>query len=121
MADDDQAERERAVRVPSSADAVVPISVVPAVLVAGTLALFGLDALDGAIQVALIMCAITAALVAMKSGHSRSVVQRAGLGALRYPPYAVFEYASPVLSVLHGISSFKIEKTGPVMAGHAAD
>ncbi|MGW0288311.1 hypothetical protein ACWDXT_35225 [Streptomyces sp. NPDC003236] len=48
-------------------------------------------------------------------------MQRAGLGALRYPPYALFEYASPVLSVLHGISGFKIEKTGPVMAGHAAD
>ncbi|MGW5277005.1 hypothetical protein ACWEQP_31595 [Streptomyces sp. NPDC004044] len=118
MADDDQAERERAVRVPSSADAAVPISVVPAVLVAGTL--FGLDAPDGAIQVALVVCAMTAALVAMKNGHSRSAVQRAGQGALWYPPYAVFDYASLALSVLHGISGFKIEKTVPVTAGPAA-
>ncbi|MFE7792931.1 hypothetical protein [Streptomyces sp. NPDC057460] len=118
MADDDQAERERAVRVPSSA-AVVPI-VVPAVLVAGALALFGLDALDGSIQVALAMCAITAALVAKKNGRSRSAVQRAGQGALSYPPYAVFDYASPALSVLHGITGFEIEKTVPVTAGPAA-
>ncbi|WP_326813730.1 hypothetical protein [Streptomyces sp. NBC_01763] len=118
MADDDQAERGRAVRAPSSA-AVVPI-VVPAVLVAGTLALFGLDALHGSLQVALAMCAITAALVAMKNGHSRSAVQRAGQGALSYPPYAVFDYPSPALSVLHGITGFEIEKTVPVTAGPAA-
>ncbi|MCX5315014.1 hypothetical protein [Streptomyces sp. NBC_00154] len=118
MADDDHAERERAVRVPSSA-AVVPI-VVPAVLAAGTLALFGLDALDGAVQVVLAMCAITAALVAMKNGHRRSAVQRAGQGALSYPPYAVFDHASPALSALHGITGFKIEKTVPVTAGPAA-
>ncbi|MET9475466.1 hypothetical protein ACFYWN_15215 [Streptomyces sp. NPDC002917] len=118
MADDDQAERGRAVRVSSSA-AVVAIAV-PAVLVAGTLALFGLDALDGAIQVALAMCAIAAALVAMKKGHSRSAVQRAGQGALSYPPYAVFDYPIPALSVLHGITGFEIEKTVPVMAGPTA-
>ncbi|MET8130105.1 hypothetical protein ABZV67_26330 [Streptomyces sp. NPDC005065] len=120
MADDDQAERERAVRVPSLADAAVPISVVPAVLMAGTLALFGLDALDGSMQVALVMCAMTVALVAMKNGHGRSAVQRTGRGVLWNPPYAVFDCASPALSVFHGITGFEIETTVPVTAGPAA-
>ncbi|WP_030973181.1 hypothetical protein [Streptomyces sp. NRRL S-1824] len=104
----------------SSADAVVPVLVVPAVLVAGTLALLGLDAADGPTQVPLVMRAMTAALVAMKNGHSRSAVQRAGQGVLSYPPYAVLDYASPALSVLHGISGYEIEKAQPVTAGPPA-
>src|SRR5262245_38520457 len=56
-------------REPSLFDAVAPL-VMLAVLIAGSLALFGLDALDGPIQVALILCAMFAALIAMKNGHS---------------------------------------------------
>ncbi|MFI5632549.1 hypothetical protein ACIA8E_24860 [Streptomyces sp. NPDC051664] len=100
--------------------AVIPV--VPAVPVAGTLALVGLDAPDGPIpiQVPPVMCAMTAALVAKKNGHSRSAVQRAGQGALSYPPYAVLDHASPALSVLHGISRFEIEMTQLVTAGPVA-
>ncbi|MFE9865637.1 hypothetical protein ACFYPZ_23355 [Streptomyces sp. NPDC005506] len=106
--------------MPSSADAVVPILVVPAVLVAGTLTPFGPDAPDGPIQVSLAMRAMTAALVAMKNGHSRSAVQRAGQGVLSYPPYAVLGHARSALSVLHRISGYAIEKTRPVAAGPTA-
>jgi len=35
-----------------------------------------------------------------------------GVSAFRYLPFAVFCYASPALSVLYGITGFKIEKTG---------
>ncbi|MFD9502644.1 Na+/H+ antiporter NhaC [Streptomyces sp. NPDC060035] len=76
-------------RRPSLGDAITPL-VVLAVLVAGALALFGLDALDGPVQVALIMCAMTAALVALKNGHSWSAVQKAGQGALSSITSAVF-------------------------------
>jgi Na+:H+ antiporter, NhaC family len=62
-------ENTRPVRDPSLADAVIPL-VTLAVLIAGSLALFGLDALDGPIQVALLMCAMVAALIALKNGHS---------------------------------------------------
>ncbi|GAA1369797.1 Na+/H+ antiporter NhaC [Streptomyces beijiangensis] len=86
---DDPAAGERPVREPSMWDAVVPM-VVLAVLVAGSLALFGLDALDGPIQVALIMCTMAAALVALKNGHSWAAVQRAGQGALSSITSAVF-------------------------------
>ncbi len=54
-------------------------------LIAGSLLLFGLDALSGPIQVALILCVLTVA-------------------------FAVFCHASPALSVLYGIIGFKIGK-----------
>jgi NhaC family Na+:H+ antiporter len=62
-------EREvtRRVRPPSVADAIIPL-VTLAVLIAGPLLLSGLDALDGLIQVPLILCVLTAALIALKTG-----------------------------------------------------
>jgi NhaC family Na+:H+ antiporter len=36
-----------------------------------------------------------------------------GVSAFRYLPFAIFCYASPALSVLYGITGFKIEKTEP--------
>lgn len=120
MADDDQAGRERASGCLHRPARSSPFSVVPAVLVAGTLARFVLDAPDGPIQVPLGMCAMTAALVATKNGHSRSAVQRAGQGALSYPPHAVFDEPRPALGVRHGGSRSQIEKTQPVTAGAAA-
>jgi NhaC family Na+:H+ antiporter len=82
-------ESARPVRDPSLADAVIPL-VALAVLIAGSLALFGLDALDGPIQVALLMCAMAAALIALKNGHSWDEVQRAGQGALSSITSAMF-------------------------------
>jgi Na+:H+ antiporter, NhaC family len=82
-------ENTRPVREPSLADAVIPL-VTLAVLIAGSLALFGLDALDGPIQVALLMCAMVAALIALKNRHSWEEVQRAGQGALSSITSAMF-------------------------------
>jgi NhaC family Na+:H+ antiporter len=39
-----------------------------------------------------------------------------GVSAFRYLPFAIFCYASPALSVLYGITGFKIEKTAPAPA-----
>jgi Na+:H+ antiporter, NhaC family len=82
-------EGARPVRDPSLVDAVVPL-VTLAVLIAGSLALFGLDALDGPIQVALVMCAMVAALIALKNGHTWEEVQRAGQGAMSSITSAIF-------------------------------
>jgi len=60
------------------------------VLIGGSLALFGLDALDGPIQVALVLCAMVAALVAMKNGHSFEEVQRAAQGSVASVTSAIF-------------------------------
>lgn len=82
-------EQIRAVREPSLADAIIPL-VALAALIAASLALFGLDALDGPIQVALVLCAAGAALIAMKNGHPWELVQQAGQRAMSSVTSAVF-------------------------------
>ncbi len=76
-------------REPSLIDALVPL-IALAVLIGGSLALFGLDALDGPIQVALVLCAAVAALIALKNGHPWTEVQTAGQGAMASVTSAVF-------------------------------
>ncbi|MCQ4205766.1 Na+/H+ antiporter NhaC [Streptomyces longispororuber] len=76
-------------REPSLTDALLPMGVL-VVLVAGALLLFGLDALDGPLQVALVLCAMSVALVAMHMGHQWQDVQRVGQGALASITSAVF-------------------------------
>ena len=80
---------QRPIRDPSLTDALIPL-VTLAVLIAGSLALFGLDALDGPIQVALFLCAIEASLIVLKNGHTWSDVERAAQGALSSITSAVF-------------------------------
>jgi Na+:H+ antiporter, NhaC family len=77
------------VRDPSPADAVVPL-VALVLLIGGSLALFGLAALDGPIQVALVLCAMIAALVVLKNGHRWEDVQAAGQRAVASITSAVF-------------------------------
>src|SRR6478735_8062585 len=78
-----------AVRAPSLSDALIPL-VALAGLIAASLALFGLDALDGPIQVALLLCCAVAALIAMKNGHSFTAVQEASRGAVASVTSAIF-------------------------------
>ncbi|HET6652793.1 MAG TPA: Na+/H+ antiporter NhaC [Nocardioides sp.] len=82
-------DRTTGLREPSIADALVPLGVL-ATLIAGGLALFGLDALDGPIQVALLLCCAVAALIAMKNGHEFTAVQAAGRSALASVTSAIF-------------------------------
>jgi NhaC family Na+:H+ antiporter len=63
------------VRPPSLWDALTPL-VALVVLIGGSLLLFGLDALDGPIQVALLLCAMVAGLVALKNGYRWEDVQQ---------------------------------------------
>jgi NhaC family Na+:H+ antiporter len=77
------------IRDPSLLDALIPL-VALAGLIAASLALFDLDALDGPIQVALVMCAAVAALIALKNGHTWEEVQAAGQGALSSITSAMF-------------------------------
>lgn len=77
------------VRSPSLSDAVIPL-VALTVLIGGSVALFGLKALDGPIQVALILACAVAALIALKNGNPWSAVQVAGQGALASITSALF-------------------------------
>src|SRR6516164_4322049 len=82
-------EPKRPVREPSLADAIIPL-ITLAVLIAGSLLLFGLDALDGPIQVALMLSALTAALIVLKNGHSWEEIQQAAQGSLASISTAIF-------------------------------
>ena len=59
----------RSIKEPSYTDAIIP-AVTLIVLIAGAVFLFGLDALDGAIQVALLLSAMVTSLIILKNGHS---------------------------------------------------
>ncbi|MFD4181393.1 Na+/H+ antiporter NhaC [Rhodococcus sp. NPDC058514] len=80
---------DRRIREPSLLDAIVPLAAL-AVLIGGSLALFGLDALDGPLQAAMVVCAMIAALIALKNGHSWVEVQEAGQAALSSITSAMF-------------------------------
>ncbi len=71
------------------ADAIIPLAAL-ALLIGSSVALFGLDALDGPIQVALVLCCAVAALIARKNGHHWLAVQEAGRGALSSITSALF-------------------------------
>jgi NhaC family Na+:H+ antiporter len=77
------------VREPSLTDALVPL-VLLALLIAGSLSLFGLDALDGPIQVAIFLCCAVVALIAMKNGHAFHAVEESSRGALASVSSAIF-------------------------------
>jgi NhaC family Na+:H+ antiporter len=76
-------------RDPTLFDAIAPLLAL-AVLIGGSLALFDLDALDGPIQAALVVCALLAALIALKNGHSWEAIQQAAQGALASVTSAIF-------------------------------
>src|SRR6478735_3637557 len=68
-------------RAPSLLDALIPL-VALVVLIGGAIALFGLQALDGPIPAALVICSMIAMLVIFKNGHSVDEVQEAANRAM---------------------------------------
>ena len=60
---------KRPTREPSLRDAFIPL-IALVVLIGGAIALFGLQALDGPIPAALVICSMIAMLVTFKNGHS---------------------------------------------------
>jgi NhaC family Na+:H+ antiporter len=82
-------ELPQGVREPSLLDALLALGAL-AVLIGGSLLLFGLDALDGPIQVALILCCMVAGLIALKNGYSWDDVQRAAQNSMVSITSAIF-------------------------------
>lgn len=76
-------------REPTVIDAVIPLGAL-VVLIGGSIALYGLDALDGPIQVALVLCAMVAGLVGLKNGVPWEEVQRSAQGSLASVTSAIF-------------------------------
>jgi NhaC family Na+:H+ antiporter len=77
------------VRPPTIIDALLALGTL-AVLIAGSLLIFGLDALDGPIQVALVLACAVAGLIALKNGYSWDDVQRAAQSSMASITTAIF-------------------------------
>ena len=76
-------------RAPSLLDAVAPIVVLIGLL-ATTIALFGVGATDGPLQVALLLSAAFASLIAFKNGHEVAAVADAAVGGVSSAVGAIF-------------------------------
>src|SRR3954466_10972122 len=76
-------------RPPSMIDAILPVVVLIGLL-ALTISLFGVSATDGPLQVALLLSAAFASLVAFKNGHTVAAVADAAVGGVTAAMGAVF-------------------------------
>lgn len=76
-------------RAPSYLDAVTPL-IVLAILVSGAVALFGLDAMNGPMQVAMMMSAMVAAAIILKNGHSWESISQASRKGVASVVSAIF-------------------------------
>ncbi|WP_254549202.1 Na+/H+ antiporter NhaC family protein [Catellatospora tritici] len=79
----------RPIRPPTLLDALAPVVVLIALL-ATTIVLFGVGATDGPLQVALLLAAAFASLVAFKNGHTVAAVADAAVGGVTSAIGAVF-------------------------------
>jgi Na+:H+ antiporter, NhaC family len=82
-------EEPQGARPPSMLDAVLPIVVLIALL-STTIALFGIDATNGPLQVALLLSAAFASLIAFKNGHTVASVADAAVGGVTSAVGAIF-------------------------------
>ena len=76
-------------RPPSLLDAILPV-VVLICLIALTIVLFGVSATDGPLQVALLLSAAFASLIAFKNGHTVEAVAEAAVGGVTSAIGAIF-------------------------------
>ncbi|MEA5451526.1 Na+/H+ antiporter NhaC [Leptolyngbya sp. CCNP1308] len=76
-------------RSPTFLDAIIPLLVL-VVLIGSAVLLFGLDAIDGPVQVALMLSAMVASLVILKNGHPWAEISAAGGRAVSSIVSAIF-------------------------------
>lgn len=79
----------RPLREPTLLDALIPLVALVG-LIGGSIALFGLDALNGPIPAALVICAMIAMIISLKNGHPWDDVQAATSRAMSSITAAIF-------------------------------
>ena len=85
----DQPPKVRPIKEPSYFDAIAPL-VVLALLIGGAVYLFGLSAMDGPLQVAIILSAMFTSFIVLKNGHSWEAVAEAGRKGVSSVVSAIF-------------------------------
>jgi Na+:H+ antiporter, NhaC family len=89
MMDDTSGAMVSGPRPPSFLDALIPVLVL-IVLLTLTIVLFGIDAANGPLQVALLTSAMVAGLVAFKNGHTAAALRDAAIGGVTSAMGAIF-------------------------------
>ena len=82
-------EKPATIREPSYIDALLPL-VTLVVLISASLALFGMDATKGPLQVALLLTAMVTAAIVLKNGHSWDAVAEASSQGIASVSTAIF-------------------------------
>ena len=95
---------------PSYFDAIAPL-VVLVLVVAGSMYLFALDALDGPLQTGLVVCTMVTSIIILRSGHSWEEVAQAGQRGLSSIVSAIFI----LLSVGALIGTWNLSGTIPTL------
>ncbi|WP_178381593.1 hypothetical protein [[Phormidium ambiguum] IAM M-71] len=80
---------ERTVREPSFLDVFIPILTL-IISISGAVTLFGLEAINGPVQVALLLSTMIAAIIILKNGHSWDEIAAAGGRAISSIVSAIF-------------------------------
>src|SRR3954447_25569947 len=78
-----------ALRVPTLLDALIPMVVLIALLIL-TIVLFGIDATDGPLQVALFASALVAGGIALKNGYTSAAISDAAIGGVSSAMGAIY-------------------------------
>jgi Na+:H+ antiporter, NhaC family len=81
--------RTRLVKEPTLLDSLIPL-IALVVMIGGAILLFGLDALDGPVPAALVLCAMVASLVILKNGHPWEEIQKSAGRAMTSITSAIF-------------------------------
>ena len=103
---------DKPTKPPSLADALAPIVVLIG-LIALTIATFGVAATDGPLQVALMLSAAFASLVALKNGYTSAALADAAVGGVTTAVAAIFI----LLSVGGLIGTWNMAGTIPTVVG----
>jgi NhaC family Na+:H+ antiporter len=106
----DPGSESRPVANPSYPDAVLPI-VTLIVLIAASVYLYGLDALDGPLQTALVVCCMVTAVVILRNGHTWEEIAESGRRGLSSIVTAIFI----LLSVGALIGTWNLSGTIPTL------
>lgn len=86
---DDETAAPRRIKEPSYPDAIIPL-VTLAVLIGGSVFLYGTAAIDGPLQVALILSLVVASLIIVKNGHTWDDIAKAEHKAIGSVVTAIF-------------------------------
>ena len=106
----DQPKQQRPIKEPSYVDAITPL-VTLAILISGSIALFGLDATSGPLQVALLLTTMVTAGIVMKNGHSWEAVAASASKGVASVTTAIFI----LLAVGALIGTWNLSGTIPTM------